>query len=121
MKKITTLFCLCMATTTVNVAQIWTQLTSGTTNQLFGVYFADASNGWAVGSSGINPPGIILHTTDGGVTWNAQAAPNTNNLMGLSLSNASNGWTCGASGTLFNTTNGGTNWNTQTSGTTNTL
>jgi photosystem II stability/assembly factor-like uncharacterized protein len=38
--------------------------TSGTLNDLFGVSFTDANNGWAVGGNG-----TILRTTNGGVTF----------------------------------------------------
>ena len=38
--------------------------TSGTTQTLYGVAFADASHGWAVGGGG-----TILRTTNGGGTW----------------------------------------------------
>jgi Secretion system C-terminal sorting domain len=41
----------------------WTQQIIGTTNPLWGVVFADALTGWAVGDNG-----TILHTTNGGVT-----------------------------------------------------
>ena len=45
----------------------WSALSSGTSNNLFGVSFPDASNGWAAGANG-----TILHTFDGGATWEPQ-------------------------------------------------
>ena len=41
--------------------------TSGTSNNLQGVAFADANNGWAVGLSA-----TIVHTSNGGATWAAR-------------------------------------------------
>jgi photosystem II stability/assembly factor-like uncharacterized protein len=45
----------------------WTLQSSGVTYDLYDVSFVDALNGWAVGESN-----MILHTTDGGVTWQQQ-------------------------------------------------
>lgn len=50
-----------------------TTQTSGTSNELWGVYFKDASNGFAVGAipdgGGGYVDGRLLRTTDGGATW----------------------------------------------------
>jgi hypothetical protein len=58
----------------------WTTQTSGTTNTLLGVSFANASDGWAVGVSG-----TIVATTDGGNTWSAQTSGTTNTLRSVSF------------------------------------
>jgi hypothetical protein len=42
----------------------WVTQSSGTTNALAGVAFADESHGWAMGEGG-----TILHTTNGGESW----------------------------------------------------
>jgi photosystem II stability/assembly factor-like uncharacterized protein len=43
-----------------------------------GGYFADSQNGWVAGLDG-----IILHTTDGGDTWERQATPSAAALYGF--------------------------------------
>ena len=40
--------------------------------------FADALNGWAVGS-----PGMILHTTDGGANWQQERSGMVQSLLGV--------------------------------------
>ncbi|HTX70183.1 MAG TPA: YCF48-related protein, partial [Thermoleophilia bacterium] len=96
----------------------WTAKTSGasTSTTLYSIAFADANNGWLVGSGG-----VIRHTTDGGTTWTAQTSGTTQNLRDLAFVDASNGWVVGNGGVILHTTNGGTTWTAQTSGTTQTL
>jgi photosystem II stability/assembly factor-like uncharacterized protein len=48
----------------------WTQLASGTTADLWGVSFADASNGVVVGNNG-----TVLFTSDGGSSWVQRGIP----------------------------------------------
>jgi photosystem II stability/assembly factor-like uncharacterized protein len=74
----------------------------GPSKYLGGVSAVDASNCWAVGSSG-----TIVHTTDGGSTWTSQSSgtPSTWELSGVSSADASNCWVVGYGGTiLFNGT-----------------
>ena len=48
----------------------WEPQNSGTTHQLNSVYFIDTLNGWVSGGwSVILAHGLILHTEDGGETW----------------------------------------------------
>src|SRR5262245_25065909 len=91
---------------------------SGTTQDLHGVV---ASHGqvlnvaWACGAGG-----TILHTTDGGVTWNAQASGTTRTLRGMAFKEDAGGAVIavGDSGTLLMTTDSGTTWNARAAGTT---
>ena len=95
---------------------LWMSQPSGTTNDLYGVSFADQNNGIAVGSDG-----TIRRTTNGGTTWMPQSSGTTNDLYEVSFNNANNGTAVGANGTILRTTDGGTTWNLQPSGTTNNL
>jgi photosystem II stability/assembly factor-like uncharacterized protein len=54
---------------------------------LRGVYFADESRGWAVGSRG-----ALLATEDGGATWRSLPAPTEDSLRDVFFVDASNGW-----------------------------
>jgi len=93
----------------------WAPQTSGTTQPLYGVWFADESAGWAVGSAG-----TILHTVDGGTAWKAQASKTTQSLNAVAFTGAA-GWAVGNGGTILHTTNGGGTWTAQKSGTTQSL
>jgi photosystem II stability/assembly factor-like uncharacterized protein len=52
----------------------WVTQWSATDFSLHDVSFADALHGWAVGGNGDGTVGIILATTDGGMTWTVQHA-----------------------------------------------
>ncbi|MDR3667879.1 MAG: YCF48-related protein [Ignavibacteriaceae bacterium] len=89
----------------------WSFQSSGTTNDLYGVFFTDASHGTVVGTYG-----TILHTTNGGTDWIAQISGTVNELFGVFFTDASNGTVVGSGGTILHTTNGGTDWVPQTNG-----
>ncbi len=91
----------------------WTSQTSGTTNDLFGVFFTDANTGTAVGQSG-----TILRTTDGGTIWAPQTSGTTEFIKGIFFTDANTGTIGANQGTILRTTDGGTTWTPQTSGTT---
>jgi photosystem II stability/assembly factor-like uncharacterized protein len=90
-------------------ANVWNYSTGdGSTNG--GLFFLNATNGWAVGVGG-----KILATSDGGVTWRAQNAATTRTLNDVFFVDANRGWAVGESGTILVTTNGGRSWDRQTS------
>ena len=83
------------------------------------IYMVNNTTGWAVGSSG-----VIVNTTDGGLSWNYQSNPDTSTraLNDVFFLNANEGWAVGNSGVILHTTNGGTAWSIEGSGlTTNML
>lgn len=80
---------------TTNGGSNWNAQTSGTGNDLRGISFVDANNGWAVGASG-----TILNTTNGGSTWSAQTSGTSELLRGVSFVDANTGWAVGHSGTI---------------------
>jgi hypothetical protein len=75
----------------------------------------DTLVGWAVGS------GDIIHTTDGGASWNPQATPNIQLLNAVDFVDPHIGLSVGLNGVVVVTTNGGENWNLVPSGTSNSL
>jgi photosystem II stability/assembly factor-like uncharacterized protein len=92
-------------------AQVWTPITGLPVTAAFKtVKFIDLSNGWAAGENG-----VILHTTNGGITWSVQTSGTTSTLRSIFFIDASNGWACGDEGTIIATSNGGTTWFPQTS------
>jgi len=70
------------------------------------VFFANDKIGWI---SGKGSGGFILHTADGGASWDVQIGdPHSNNpeLMGLHFLDATHGWAYQAGGQLLRTTDG---------------
>ena len=68
--------------------------------------------GWVVGEQG-----TILHTEDGGRTWQQQNSGTTVPLESVSFITPQVGWVVGLSGTILHTEDGGRTWQTQDSGT----
>ncbi len=93
------------------VAQ-WVQQASPTTNYLFDVKFVDRQTGWIVGR------GVILRTTDAGVTWLKQDSPGLILYRGVFI-NSTTGWVVGATttkrGLLLTTRDGGAMWTSDSS------
>jgi photosystem II stability/assembly factor-like uncharacterized protein len=96
---------------------------SGHTGALNAIAFGDAQNGWAVGA-----PGVILHTSDGGLTWRRQSAPGLEpapvvnpqgpNLADVAAVGANHAWLVvgGTEGVIYATDDGGVHWRRQRSG-----
>ena len=75
------------------------------------VYFTDANNGCAVGSSG-----VIIKTTNGGTTWTQKTSGVTATLTSVHFPSATIGYAVGSGGTILKTTDGGSTWASKTSG-----
>jgi photosystem II stability/assembly factor-like uncharacterized protein len=60
---------------------------------------------WACGANG-----VILYTSDGGVTWKRQQSNSALTLNGVQFLDQSTGVTVGDDGTILRTTDGGTTW-----------
>jgi photosystem II stability/assembly factor-like uncharacterized protein len=73
--------------------------------------FADSLNGWAVGQSG-----VIIHTTDGGASWNIQTSGTRYHLNSVDFVNPHRGWIVGLFGRILFTNDGGQNWQRQYNG-----
>ncbi len=95
---------------TINSAQEgWTKQTASFTSGLRGVYAIDSLNIWAVGLDG-----LIIHTTDGGTTWNSIPTEIEKGLYTVEFINPDTGWVAGAwdskLSNIYRTTDGGINW-----------
>ena len=104
MRTILHVFLLLQLGASVCVAQ-WYPQSSGTTRNLNAVAFTDANNGYAVGDSG-----VILHTSDAGLTWAEQTSGTVNHLYDLCFIDESTGFAIGDSGTILKTETGGSDW-----------
>jgi photosystem II stability/assembly factor-like uncharacterized protein len=88
----------------------WVRMQSPTNRQLVSSYFTDTLNGWAAGEAG-----IIIHTSNGGISWEFQNSNTIYNISHIFFLNKRLGW---AVGNVFNgyypviysTTDGGINW-----------
>jgi len=74
-------------------------------NGFLAITFPDSRHGTAVGSSG-----WIIHTTDGGMTWQRQSSTFSGNLGAVAFADSSVGYACGSDGGIIKTTNGGLSW-----------
>jgi photosystem II stability/assembly factor-like uncharacterized protein len=72
---------------------------------LNGVCFTDANTGYAVGLDG-----VILKTTDAGISWTPQNSGTTNSLGSVYFTDSDTGYVVGFGPTMFKTTNGGSTW-----------
>jgi photosystem II stability/assembly factor-like uncharacterized protein len=90
--------------------EYWLRQQSPTTNHLYRCFFTDTLNGWAAGDSG-----IIIHTSNAGVSWVIQPSYIDYAITDLFFINNRLGWGIAndyyyAGTTILKTTNGGDNW-----------
>lgn len=97
--------------TNVAAQSLWTRENSGTTADLYGVYFLNDSIGYAVGDSG-----TILRTRDAGGTWSKSSLGNIT-LRAVQFLDSTTGYVVGygdSGGVILKTTDAGDNWDTIT-------
>ncbi len=99
-----------------NLFAQWTQLNSGTTEDLNGVFFLTENIGYVVGNNG-----TVLRTYDHGDSWLPLNAGVSNDLNGILFSDGKIGFIIGDSGLLLRTYDGGNDWALYTTGTTDNL
>lgn len=90
-----------------NNGKDWAQVQTPVRSPLTAVYFVDDKNGWAVGHDA-----AILHTADGGKTWELQNFhPELEKpFLDVLFLDASTGFAVGAYGLFFKTGDGGKTW-----------
>jgi photosystem II stability/assembly factor-like uncharacterized protein len=84
-----------------NGGENWNYVSSGTTKDLYGVYFV-GNTGWIAGAE------IILKTTDMGATWSSQNFPGEY-FQDVYFTSISEGYAVGNH--IYKTTDGGLTWN----------
>ncbi len=107
---------LCVASSLLSAAEVdrtWPEPLHEDAN-LFDLCFVDVRHGWAVGDRG-----TILHTRDGGQTWNRQVCPVTCRLESVQFIDDRQGWIVGGYssaythrpiGVVLRTEDGGQTW-----------
>jgi photosystem II stability/assembly factor-like uncharacterized protein len=85
----------------------WTQVPTPVLSQLTKVFFLDAKLGWAVGHDA-----SIIHTQDGGLTWQLQMQSREieKPFLDIRFFNANEGIAIGAYGLFYRTLDGGKTW-----------
>jgi photosystem II stability/assembly factor-like uncharacterized protein len=104
--------------------QNWVEQDSGYSTgayYFYGVHFVDENVGWVVGgysdAFGDTAP-IIVHTTDGGDTWETQLYGSNKPLLNaVFATDADTAWAVGDGSQILHTTDGGENWYPQDAGT----
>ena len=76
------------------------------------MHFVDENTGWVVGNIG-----VVLKTTDGGSSWEAQEMPTTCSFNDVYFTSSTTGCVVGSDaweiGIIFNTVDGGSTWSSQ--------
>ncbi len=75
---------------------------------LSAIAFADPDHVWIAGEFG-----VILASSDGGLTWQSQDSPVQTTLFGIFFADPQHGWAVGLENTLLRTADGGTTWQKQ--------
>lgn len=98
---------------TTNGGASWSEQSSGTTQQLYGIHFISNQTGWIVGRSG-----TVLYTTNAGETWIAKDTGSSETFSAVSFADSQTGWIVGNNGVVLQTQDGGSSWQAQDSKTT---
>lgn len=89
----------------------WKKIAQPTDRLLRHVFFIDSLTGWCAGASG-----IIIHTTDGAISWTEQNSTVTTFIVDLFFLDKNSGWALTLKNvppfgtTVLKTTNGGEDW-----------
>jgi len=81
-------------------------------SDIWNSFFLDINNGFICGDDG-----LLMKTTDGGLTWIYKNSGTTNILYDIEFVNSDSGLAVGGAGTIIRTTNGGETWSAGASGT----
>ncbi len=111
-KIITILYLLIIISGSIYPQNFWERIASPTTQRLNSIVFIDSLDGWVASDSG-----VIIHTTNGGESWETQFSNDSLNVVNLFFLDNQTGWASAWSsvyepyGTfILKTTNGGTDW-----------
>lgn len=83
----------------------WQEGTSGVATVLNDVDYYSSTLAIAVGNGG-----VILKSTDGGITWSSLTSSTTEDLYDVAMASATVGWAVGEDTKIMKTTDGGTTW-----------
>jgi len=104
---------------TTDGGETWTDQTAPFNTEYYRICFINSNEGWIAGGDAGGFPSyishrVILHTTNGGVTWIQQYGQAYESLLrSIYFVDQNNGYTTGESGIIMKTTDGGSNWSQQ--------
>lgn len=92
---------------TVDGGSNWVKVYSFSPNPYpsLSIFFMNASQGWIVFDRG-----RIIHTSDGGLSWNEQKSNTDQPLFDIEFVDDKHGWIVGEKGVILRTNNSGENW-----------
>jgi photosystem II stability/assembly factor-like uncharacterized protein len=90
----------------------WIELTVPVLNDFIfnSFFFTDEINGWIIAKEWLGRNHKLLHTKDGGETWEINYEVNAEYLWDIFFIDNRNGWVVGDSGIVLKTQDGGINW-----------
>lgn len=81
----------------------------------YGIDFIDPLTGW--GAGGRDTTGVLVHSTDGGKTWQTSYVDTlTDRLKSVTFLDSTHGWAAGGDGVIVHTRDGGATWEPQKGG-----
>jgi RHS repeat-associated protein len=84
----------------------WSVMSTGVSNDFYGLYFNSAADGIVIGTGG-----LILRTTNGGSSWTPVSSGTTGTLRDAYILADGLGLIVGDGGTVLRSTNSGSSWN----------
>ncbi len=87
----------------------WSNLTTNTSEFLFGEYFLNNDTGFVFGNT------VVLKTTDGGTNWSSPSLAILSQFTAMNFINDNIGYLVGDGGSILKTIDGGNNWFAQNS------
>ncbi|MFA5404675.1 MAG: YCF48-related protein [Ignavibacteria bacterium] len=106
MKNFFYLLILVLFTYSASYSQIsWTQQSSGTFENLNGIFLINANTGYAVGNNG-----VVLKTTNSGQTWVLKSFPVSTHNLSIYFQNALTGFIGNQNANIYKTVDGGNTW-----------
>ncbi|MEA3477261.1 MAG: YCF48-related protein [Bacteroidota bacterium] len=94
----------------------WDPVRNQCENTFWSCCFVNKDIGWFVGEPSVAEPYTIMHTADGGETWQEQTNPTERNLRGVCFGADQKGIAVGLVGTIIYTSDGGANWEASSGG-----
>ena len=97
---------------TTNGGESWEDYRTEEGHYLFSIYFINAKIGWAVGTSYNNGSGVVLKTTDGGISWATKSFLQSS-AHSVFFINKDIGWITEDIGKILISVDGGESWSEQ--------
>lgn len=98
---------------TVNQGSNWTELTTGTTDDITSIYFPSATVGYAT----LSYSDKLLKTINGGTSWSKINIDQLREVNHVCFTDISTGYLACGNSTILKTSNGGNSWNSFSFGT----